>query len=503
MRDGVAMASAALLAASASASALGGGDFPSFEEASASTGIVGDHEPSFQFLISNIPIAPMTSGGAVADFNRDGFSDVFMIGGGAEPDRLFINDPNAPGHFTDQAVAWGLGQPHMGLGAAAGDFNNDGWIDLFVTSVGPHGAPPSIGKHKLYRNNGNGTFTNIATSAGVNQVSTIIDGMGAAFGDYDLDGDLDLFVCGWVPNTNSNRLFRNNGNETFTDVTVAAGLFMPTVRGFAPRFVDMDGDRYPELLVAADFLTSRYYVNNGDGTFTNATAASHTGLDGNGMGQTVGDFNHDGVLDWYVTSIHNAAPIPPNVPGTGNMLYLGQGEHVFCEASGANVPPGDGCAPDANWHCNDGGWGWGTAAADINHDTFEDIVETNGWFQHPQFVDEMCYVYLNLGDDFVNVAATCGFTHNLMGRGLVNLDLENDGDQDFVVFANLDAVQVYRNSLVTAHHWVRAFLDTSANPRLAPDGFGTRVIARFTDSAQGTIERTRYLSGGNNFQSTG
>src|SRR5687768_7937156 len=116
------------------------------------------HNPAGNFLLSPFNLAVMTAGGAVADFNNDGLQDIYIISGGTVRDQLYIN--NGDGTFTDRATEWGLVSMHMGLGAAAGDFNNDGWIDLYVTSLGPASGSPLVGVHRLYRNNGNNTFTN-------------------------------------------------------------------------------------------------------------------------------------------------------------------------------------------------------------------------------------------------------------------------------------------------------------------------------------------------------
>src|SRR5690606_6418971 len=138
---------------------------------------------------------------------------------------------------------WGLNSLHMGLGAAVGDYNNDGWVDLYITSLGPASSPPIVGAHRLYRNNGNSTFTSVGATARVNRTSTLLpDGLGACWGDYDLDGDLDLAVVGWIGGSGGNRLFRNNSSGAFTDVTLSAGVTDLTMRGFSPRLVDMNSD---------------------------------------------------------------------------------------------------------------------------------------------------------------------------------------------------------------------------------------------------------------------
>lgn len=425
---------------------------------------------------------PMYGGGSAGDFNRDGWQDLYIPLGGAGPDKLYIN--NRDGTFTDQAADWGVAATCLSIAGAVGDYNHDGWPDLYVTSFG-NGTTRQPGAHRLYRNNGDGTFTDVADAAGVRFTSPSAgDGFSAAWGDYDLDGDLDLAVAGWFENSGGNKLFRNNGDETFTDVTASAILFdMMPVRGFTPRFVDMNRDRYPELLWIADYRTSRYFINNANGTFTEHTAASNVGIETNGMGQTIGDFNNDGRLDWYVTSIFSdGGPIGnPN----GNMLYINQGGDVYSELSRVA-------------HVNNGGWGWGTVAVDLNHDGWLDIVENNGWWTI-EFVGEPMYAWLNVGTgmDYTNAGPAIGLADAYDGRGMLNFDMENDGDQDLVFFSWSEPVRVYRSSLLgTSANWLRVLLDTADRPDLAPDGIGSRVTVR-----AGGLTQVRHLDGGGNYLS--
>lgn len=444
---------------------------PVFTDVTSPAGVTAVHGPGPNFASGIQDITSMGGGVAVGDFDNDGWQDIYFVSGGAQPDSLFMNEGD--GTFIDRAADAGVGRPHMGTGAAAGDFDGDGWLDIFVTSLGFSDEFPTVGRHILWHNNGDLTFTDVAVSAGVNLASpTVPDGLGAAFGDYDLDGDLDLYVASWIFFSDGNRLFRNEGDGTFTDVTVSAGVHELGIRGFAPRFADMDGDRWPELLVSADFGTSRYYVNNRDGTFTEATQASGTGLDGNGMGQCVGDFDGNGLLDWYVTSIHSLNSGAADIPGTGNMLYLNDGEHSYTEVS---VPAG----------VNDGGWGWGTVAVDVNNDGLLDIAETNGFKQYngdgiQEWRDERCYLWLNDGTGtFVESGVPAGFVDNGPGRGLATLDFDRDGDQDLVLVVNKGRFKLYRNDLPAgATRYLRVVLDSSASPYLAPNGIGARVSVR-------------------------
>lgn len=416
----------------------------------------------------------MAAGGAAGDFNRDGHLDLFVLGGSAGFDRLFLND--GQGNFTDVSVAAGVSRKHRGTGVAVGDYNGDGWLDIFVTSIGSATAE-GPGFNLLYRNNGNGTFTEVAQAAGVrfNNFQTG-DAFGAAFGDFNGNGRLDLAVAGWF---GGNRLYRNNGNGTFTDVTAfTMPLDMNTVRGFAPRFVDMNGDGRPELLWVGDFFTSRYLVNNGNGTFSNFTAGSGTGLDSNGMGNTYGDFDNDGRLDWYVTSRINR----DQSAGSGNMLYRQTATpHVFEEIS---------MAAGVNF----GLWGWGADAQDFDHDGWLDIVTTNGYT--PPFHNDATMLFMNNGDgSFAERAAWHGITDAGQGRGLLTGDFTGNGARDVVIFNNRQPMLYYRNDLPDAGSTsITLFFDTRFAPTLPPDGFGTQV----TLTTPGLSQR-RQIDGGSNY----
>ena len=461
----------------------------------APTALAQDGSPSFSnqatpagvFYVHTNPTfftsADYTAGGTVGDFDLDGETDLFGVSGGISRDHLFINDGDAT--FTDLALEWGLTVVHSGKGATTGDYNDDGWLDIYETSAGPVGAS-APGHHKLYRNNGNASFTNVATAAGVNVTHpTVQGGFGSAFGDYDLDSDLDLFVAGFSTssaNTHS-RIFRNNGNGAFTDVTTAIGFWSGTgiaVSGFSPRFADMTGDRYPELILGGDFGTSRYFRNDADGTFSDVTIAIGAGDDENGMGHTVGDYNRDGYLDWYVTSIYW-----PAQGWTGNKLYW-------------NSASGQLTSAPSTFGAADGGYGWGAVSIDLDHDGFEDIVETNGDNGTPLFLNEPSYVYMNDGDGtFTESHTAVGLTYLGAGRGMTNLDYDSDGDQDVVIFTNFGPVTLWRNNLSgTQINWLRVFLDTTANDELAADGYGAWVKV-----TAGGVTQYRQMTGGDNFQS--
>ena len=416
-------------------------------------------------------------GGAVGDFDRDGWQDVFLPAS-QSPDRLFLNRHD--GTFADASDSWQLAAVHTGVGVAVGDFNGDGWLDVFVTSIGPLDQEVP-GHHKLYRNDGGRAFTDVALSAGVRFSSPDrAGGYGAAFGDYDLDGDLDLCVADYFGGV----LYRNDGDGTFTDVTAASGLIDAAGEkrldhGFAPRFADLDGDLYPELLYVADRAHSRYFRNNGDGTFTDWTSESGTGREEEGMGQTVGDFDGDGRLDWYVTSIDW-----PEKDWTGNKLYLNRGVHRYSEvAADAGVARG--------------GLGWAALAVDFDHDGLVDLAAANG-NELNEAITTRSYLWRNVGDArFVEVPSPVGFEHRKRARGMASVDYDNDGDQDVIIFANFSRPTLLRNDVRGAGaNWLRVFLDTGGRSDLAPDGFGSKVIVRV-----GSRRQVRSIDGGDSYLS--
>ena len=396
----------------------------SFQNQTGAIGLVGGQSPTM------VPDS-FLAGGTVGDFSGDGFQDIFVPGGGGQPDRLFINDGD--GTFTESAAAWGIVGNHGGTAASAADYDGDGDVDLFVNSYQGN---------RLYQNQG-GSFTNVAAAAGVAGSGK----WGAAFGDYDLDGDLDLAVVDW-PNANANRLFSNDGDGTFTDVTAASGVTaalnsQPTVVGFTVRFADMDGDRYPELLWVGDFGTSKYLRNNGNGTFTRVTHG--VGLDGTEMGHCVADFDRDGDFDWYVTTINT------------NNLYRNNGGHNYTDVSG---PAG----------VQFTGWGWAAASADFDHDGRVDIAATS------QSSGQFLYRNVGAAGTFNFSFWNVGFTSGVSGRGLATFDADNDGDQDLIVFPRSGSVQYFENNLSgTSAHWLKLNLSPGGATDIAPHGAGATV----------------------------
>jgi len=421
----------------------------------------------------------MSAGGAAADFDRDGWVDLFVLGGGGIADRLFIN--NRDGTFSDRAEEWGVAIAQHSFGASAADYDGDGWIDLYVTSYGPGDQSPAPMQHKLFRNNGPNsegqcTFTDSAQAAGVQMLlhEGFINGTGSGWGDIDLDGDLDLTVCAYNHNRAGNRVYINNNDGTFTDSTALLGLEFNHVQGFLPGWIDFNGDRYPEYMLIGDTGSSRYYVNNGPDSqgLLSFTEIEEVGdAFNNAMGLAVGDVNNDGRLDMYVSGSYY-----PSFDGPGNQLMVQQPDGSFVDVA---TEPG----------VLNGGWAWGVLIVDLDHDGLSDVLSTNGFI--PQWVGEQTYLWKNMGGlVFEEDAIASGLENISMGRGAIHLDYDNDGDQDIVIFASAGPTSLYRNDLITAGEptpagaaWLRVDLDTSARDRLAPQGIGSLVTV---SSAEGS-----------------
>ncbi|MBT8143215.1 MAG: CRTAC1 family protein, partial [Gammaproteobacteria bacterium] len=450
-------------------------------------------------IASDHRAGPMSGGGAVGDFNNDGYPDLYVLGGGQRADALFIN--NRDGTFSDRASEWGVAISHRGVGVTVADIDDDGDHDLYLTSFGPTDAFESPGRHYLLINQGE-RFVNMAERFGVHMSSEqYADGYGAAFGDYDLDGDLDLFVSGWHGvDARGSRLFRHAQPGRYVDATTEAGVIDASTHAFGAVWADMDNDRYPELVVAGDFGTSRYYRNNQDGTFAEldpgtgalTTPGLHNWTIGkawNAMGITAGDFDRDGRIDFFVTAIWPTFNFAD--PFWGNGLYLNLGDHRFAE-NGASAGVAD------------GGWGWGTSAVDLDNDGWLDLPMTNGW-PHTDtvtgavFGGEQSYLFRNTGGAvFEEQALAAGFEHHGQGRALLHLDYDRDGDMDLVVLSNKEPARLYRNELIgdmtpADGRWLQVVLDTHNHSGLAPHGAGATISV--TTGSGETHQRQVILGG--------
>lgn len=432
----------------------------------------------------------MTGGGAVVDYNRDGWPDLFVTRMDAPP-ILFVNQQGRfealPGERIGVSLASGAN------GVAWADVDNDGDGDLHITTVGH-------GRNYLYLNEGD-RFLEVAVERGVDSSTGFPprSGYGSAFGDYDRDGYLDLFSSSWGDYGGvANRLFRNQGQSRpgwFMDVTERAGVSMADMLaediapryayGFAPRFVDFDNDRWPDLAVVADYRNSRLFWNRADGTFADGTRTAGVGTEDNGMGSTVGDFNGDGRLDWFVTSIFNADSL---FGGTGNRLFENIGNRQFRDVTTAAG-------------VREGGWGWGTAFFDADNDGDLDLMMTNGIrFEEPvytKFREDRTTVWRNNGDGtFTDMSQAWGVTDTGDGKGLMILDYDRDGRLDVFIVNTAGAPILYRNELPATNQWIQLRLRGVTSNR---DAIGACIILQAESASAGSTQQVRLVDGGNNY----
>ena len=452
----------------------------------------------------------MAGGAAAADFDLDGWVDLYVTRFN-DTDILYRNLGN--GTFTDVTNS-AFDQDHMesihsnGVGWA--DIDNDGDPDLYVTSL-------YSTRYHLFLNDGLGHFSEQAIGRGAAIQGTDIHfGEGVSFGDYDLDGFLDIHTTEWrfksqngggEPLSNA-RLLRNLGPLNpahFVDVTQTAGVAMDDVssherfldaQSFASRFADLDGDGLPDLTIVSDNRTSRLFWNDGDGTFTDGTRDARVGTDQHGMGNTVGDFDGDGDLDWFITSImdQNEDPI---MQRNGNRLFRNEGGRIFSDATDqAGV--------------RDGMWGWGAAFLDYDNDSHLDLVMTNGQ-EFPQgfppqsndvgFANDPMRLWQNDGTgQFNEVSSSEGVTDVRSGKGLLTFDYDKDGDLDLFVVNNNDQPVLYRNETNTMetasnNKWLE--IDTIGT-YTNRDGIGARITITPNLSEPLSVI-LREMDGGNNF----
>jgi hypothetical protein len=435
------------------------------------------------------------SGAAAGDYDNDGDIDVFIVRGDIGPNLLYRN--NGFGLFTDFAAAAGVAytatatENYRNTGPAFADMDGDGDLDLYISGI--WGDPSSI-----YANNGDGTFTDVTIGSGIDSMQAE-QSISAAFGDYDLDGDLDMFIGHWgtardLANPgDTEHLWMNDttvGRIHFTSVSESAGI-SPTIVNlpdplahryqdytFTASFARINGDLYPDLVVAADNNSSMVFINNGDGTFTNATDVGVI-TDTFGMGSALGDYDDDGDLDWFVTSIHER-PGYPEPLYNGNRLYRND-NGVFADVTlAAGVV--------------DGGWGWGACFLDFENDGDLDIYHTNGWGF--EFFDDVSRAFLSNGNGrFTDAAAMLGLDDTDEGRGVICADFDDDG--------YVDILELHRSSPVSASLWRND--DRSGNNYLAvklhgrapnTEAAGARIFATV-----GTQTMMREIVIGNNFLS--
>jgi len=455
------------------------------------------------------------SGVALIDYDNDGWLDIYFVNGStfpalkgsAKPPRAMLYHNNHDGTFTDVTDKAGVANERWGFAATVGDYDNDGWPDIYVSN---------FGKNRLYHNNHDGTFTDLAEKAGV-----ALGGWstGATWGDYDRDGLLDLFVPGYVkfdpdnpamPGKNGlppgfcqfrgvevmcgprglagepDHLFHNNGDGTFTDVSVKAGV--ADARGYyglSSVFVDVDDDGWLDLVVANDSVPKYLYRNKHDGTFEDFSYLSGFALSDDGreqaaMGIAVGDYNRDGKVDFCIT----------NFSDDYDTLYRNEGDATFTDVS-YRAGIGNVTIPFL---------GWGIGFIDYDNDGLLDLFIANGHV-YPG-VDQRDWgttwkqrtlLFRNFnGSKFEEVppATGSGLATVISARGAAFGDLFNDGHLD-VVLNNMDSTPtLLRDVVKNANHWVGLKLvGGSGSPK---DAIGAKVFLTIANVRQ----RADVFSGG-------
>ncbi len=411
------------------------------------------------------------SGGVAAgDYDNDGYVDLLFTRL-TEPDILYRNRGDGTFENVTQSA---IPVPAAGLtnGVGWADFDNDGSLDFYTTTLGGN-------RFNLYMNNGNGVFTEQAVQRGaaVEGADTHY-GQSVSFADYDNDGYLDIYVTEWrlddqnpTQAMSNNRLLRNRGAQQpgyFDDVTLTAGVSMDGVvsplgaqgvLAFTPRFADFDDDGNVDLFIASDQATSRLFWNNGDGTFTDGTVAAGVAGGDTDMGATTGDYNGDGRIDLFITAVGiRGDGIPPR--GGGNRLFRNEGNRSFTnQAADAGV--------------QFAGWGWGTDFIDYDNDGDLDLAMTNGMDTDDEQVVDRTTLWRNDGGQFTDVSLAAGIIDEGPGPGLITLDYDNDGDLDLLIVNNRRAPILYRNDGGNENDWLMLRLQGTVSNR---NGIGARVV---------------------------
>ena len=454
----------------------------------------------------------MGCGAAFVDYDNDGWLDIVLLTGRrfqSTPEdatiRLYRN--NRDGTFSDVTGKSGLGRSVWAAGITVGDYDNDGFDDLFITGWG---------RNLLYHNNGDGTFTDVTAKAGLlhsgNRYAT-----GCTWVDYDRDGKLDLFVahyanfdpakvairgkdpgCSYVgvpvfcgpaglPQEPC-RLYRNNGDGTFTDVSAKSGI-EDVKPGYAltAASADFDGDGWPDIYVACDTSPSLLFHNNHDGTFTEeglerGVSLSEDGQEQAGMGLGFGDFDTDGFLDILKTHFR----------GDTSALYRNNGKGYF-----RDVTNRAGLGVETRYV------GWGAGIVDLDNDGLPELFSATGMV-YPEVGQKLteapyrtpCVLFRNLGGgkfEELLEGAGPGVAERHSSRGVAFGDFDNDGDIDILIVNQNEPPSLLRNDAVGGGHWLKVLLVGSASNRSA---IGAQVVASYGDrkQVQAVMAQSSYLS---------
>ncbi len=430
-------------------------------------------------------VETLGSGAAWFDYDKDGDLDIYFVNGADLPGMRSSVPPtnavyrnNSDGTFTDVTSSAGIGDGGYGFSCTVGDYDNDGWEDIYVTNFGPN---------VLYHNNGDGSFTDMTRIAGVGDERW---GAAAAFADYDNDGDIDLFVANYVDFKLENNpvcsrlnvrlhcspdvfdglpsvLYRNNGNGTFTDVIREAGMFNPNDKGMGVIWCDYDNDRDVDLFVANDRTSDRLYQNNGDGTFTDiaflsGVALSEAGVAMSSMAPIFGDIDNDGWFDLAITNYHDEP----------NTIHKNDGDGFFSDITYQSGVGGQGLSYLS----------WGADFADLDNDGYIDLFIANGHMDEniKESRQSLSYaqpnqLFRNRGDgtfEDVSNQSGEGLLLKKVSRGAAFGDYDNDGDIDILVTNSRQMPDLLRNDTTNQNHWL---VFETVGGKSNRDGIGTRI----------------------------
>ena len=393
-----------------------------------------------------------SNGVAVADYDLDGDLDIFIVAFDSFDkndrstwNRLLRNERGLA--FSDVTISAGFTQQHrmssagingIKLGASWGDYDNDGYPDLFLSN---------FGRDELWRNNGDGSFTNVTFESGVRGCNDCYS-VNGLWWDYDIDGDLDLYVSDWLK---ANRLYQNNGDGSFTDVTEESGLG-DTGNTWTSLPIDVNGDGFQDIYVINDFGNNHFYLNNEGGDFIESTAEYGLEDNGEGMGGDICDYNNDGLFDIYLTNIFALQPNP---------FFIKKTDGRFKEMA-------------KELGIDSAGWAWGTKFFDADHDMDEDMYVVTGNELSGSEDLNMFFEFEN--GKFHDISSEIGVNNNLDARGLEVFDYDKDGDLDMLVSNWNGHLLLYKNqSLVVDRdkkNWIQIALEGTVSNRSA---FGSMV----------------------------
>ena len=462
----------------------------------------------------------MGSGAAWADYDNDGWLDLFVVNQAgpltlsadevrSSSARSALYRNNGDGTFTDVSASAGIDYRSHGMGAAWGDYDNDGWPDLVVSSYG---------ENELFRNNGDGTFERRSEQSGIGAYQGFWTGV--SWGDFDRDGLLDLYVAGYVkysdlgkmppslqydveapPSLNPsafaperNLLYRNNGDGTFTEMAYQAGVANPRGRSLAAAWVDLDDDGWPDLYVANDVSDNALFRNLGNGLFEEVSLAARVADYRGAMGIAVGDWDGDADVDLFIThwiaqenALYNnmrTQRLELDLPRSRTLQFMDEADRYGLGQIALDYV------------------GWGTSFFDYDNDGSLDLFVVNGSTlqedDDPRLLVGMrdqLFWNRNAEEGFYDVSAVSGqyFATESVGRGAAFGDYDNDGDTDVFVVNNGGRAVLLRNDGGNTNRWLKIRLEGRQSNRSAI-GAKLRLVAGPTVQIREVGSQSSYLS---------